>query len=59
VSHASPSGSHRVIGRLKPAAKAATQRLPPGEVIARVVAVVSGTVLVATLGLLLASTFAS
>jgi hypothetical protein len=58
VSHATPSSSHRVIGRIKPASRAATQRVPTGEVIARLVAVVSGTVLVASLGLLLASTFA-
>jgi len=58
MSHPSPSRSPRVIGRIQPAARPVTPRRPIGEAVARWIAVVSGTVLVATLGLLLASTLA-
>jgi hypothetical protein len=56
VSHATPSGAYQVLGRIRPAAPArAPRREPLGVAIAKGVAILSGAVLVTTVGMLLAS----
>jgi biotin carboxyl carrier protein len=59
LSHAETSSSYRVIGKLKPAvttvAATARPREPFDQLVAKVIAVVSGAIVVGTVGLLLAS----
>jgi hypothetical protein len=52
-----PSAAFRVLGRIHPAApeRRPAPRLPVGVTVARVVAVLSGSILVATLAMLAAS----
>jgi hypothetical protein len=57
MSHATTSTSHQVLGRVRPAAKVTrpAAREPWGVAVAKVLAVLAGTVLLATAGMLLAS----
>jgi hypothetical protein len=56
LSHATPSGAYQVLGRIRPAIPARSPRREPlGLAIAKGIAILSGAVLVASLGMLLTS----
>ena len=55
MSHATSSMPRQVLGRISPVTRRAPQRRPLGEMVAGLILVISGTVLVGSLGMLLIS----